>query len=329
MACIGSLMYAFAGSSKWMLLGSRLLQGLATGNFSVVRAYIANITTRDERTRYLAYGGAMQFIGFGLMSWVPTVFGTFPMQGRLIGSNTGLLLFLLNALALIAVKFLHEKQQPAPSSASSRSAGFSSTESSATLFALAPLVCILLNFLARGILSIIETKGPWACITELGPIYDTDNDFVKDCAIFFTVCGVVGLIVFIGMDFVPKRKVSEVSQLLIGFGCLFIGCVILATDIDEILVFGSGTIFLWSLGSPITQTLTLSISSKLLDARSQAVFMGLIGSAASLGRILFPLVAGFTGTRVSFALGAVLAAAITITLHVTVNVTKSLKLIEE
>ncbi len=44
------------------------------GNFGVVRAYIASITTREQRTQYLSWGGAVQFIGFGLMPSVSSLF---------------------------------------------------------------------------------------------------------------------------------------------------------------------------------------------------------------------------------------------------------------
>jgi hypothetical protein len=33
----------------------------------VARAHIAAQTTKDERTRFMGYAGAVQFIGFGLM----------------------------------------------------------------------------------------------------------------------------------------------------------------------------------------------------------------------------------------------------------------------
>lgn len=83
LALLGNLLYCLAASmeSKWVLLIGRLLvrsvaygtehltpqAGFGTGNFSVVRAHIAAITTKGERTRYLGWGGAMQFVGFGLM----------------------------------------------------------------------------------------------------------------------------------------------------------------------------------------------------------------------------------------------------------------------
>jgi MFS family permease len=72
----GSFVYCLAAlyRSKMLVLIGRLLMGLGTGNFSIVRSYIASITSKEERTKYLGWGGAMQFIGFALMPWIAGLF---------------------------------------------------------------------------------------------------------------------------------------------------------------------------------------------------------------------------------------------------------------
>jgi hypothetical protein len=40
----------------------------------VARAHIAAQTTKEERTKFMGYAGAVQFIGFGLMPGVNIIF---------------------------------------------------------------------------------------------------------------------------------------------------------------------------------------------------------------------------------------------------------------
>lgn len=86
---------------------------------------------------------------------------------------------------------------------------------------------------------------------------------------------------------------------------------------------------MWSIGSPLTQTLTLSIFSKILADHPQGMWMvrcsfrnacvysvrqGIMGSAGSFGRILFPFAAvmpeavafGISGTLAWVIAGALL-----------------------
>ncbi len=131
----------------------------------------------------------------------------------------------------------------------------------------APLLCLLLNFLARGVLSIVETDGPYTCqetsvihlhnhtTTKTPPLSSSSSsslfqnspyipsyapstsstfssfnnmlsvaatgkmivtsspivssvEAIAECANYFTLLGVIGLVVYIGIDYIPKRWIS-------------------------------------------------------------------------------------------------------------------------
>jgi MFS family permease len=68
LSLIGNLLYSFSGiSNKWMILASRTIVGFGTGVLSVIRAYVGTVTTKEERTRFMAYTSVTQFLGFALM----------------------------------------------------------------------------------------------------------------------------------------------------------------------------------------------------------------------------------------------------------------------
>ena len=55
---------------------------------------------------------------------------------------------------------------------------------------------------------------------------DDDGDANSDTANFFTALGAAGLVVYIGVDFIPKRHFSELWQLVTGFMALAIGTAV-------------------------------------------------------------------------------------------------------
>ncbi|KAN0049880.1 hypothetical protein ACTA71_002978 [Dictyostelium dimigraforme] len=68
---VGAILYCFAYlnngiTGRIILIISRLLLGFGAGTLSVVRAYIAEISTPKERTTYIAWASAVQFFGFAI-----------------------------------------------------------------------------------------------------------------------------------------------------------------------------------------------------------------------------------------------------------------------
>lgn len=67
-AVAGNFLYSLANlfDSFVVLLMSRLVIGFGTGLLSVGRAFVAEVTTTKERTKYISYVTAVQFIGFAI-----------------------------------------------------------------------------------------------------------------------------------------------------------------------------------------------------------------------------------------------------------------------
>jgi len=159
---------------------------------------------------------------------------------------------------------------------------------------------IILNLVTRGVLALLETVGAPIFVD----VWDSDKqDAVKDSSQMFLSLGVGGLLMYFIVDYlrkwVPEHWLLAGSFALTGVGTVFF---IAWTGDDAItkVEFLVGAVIIWSIASPIAQTLILSTFSKMLGSRPQGSAMGWIGSAGSIGRIIFPLLAGMVSHNSSF-----------------------------
>lgn len=101
---ISYIIYAFAGH-LWILYFSRMLQGTFAANISVAQAYVADVTTKENRSKGMGLVGA----GIGMGFVLGPAFGALLMKvGHWIGESTGqseLLVFKLGFPALGAALF--------------------------------------------------------------------------------------------------------------------------------------------------------------------------------------------------------------------------------
>lgn len=280
--------------------------GLGTGNFSVVRAYIAALTSAEDRTRYMGWSGAVQFVGFALMPLMSSLlylakFSVGPLEFNAF-TLPGYLLVVVNLLLLPAVLWLERRELR--SSGKSRScspADAGKSDAYHSLWLLLLCTYVGLNFVGRGVLALAEVLGPVDFLT----LWEDANYTQADAGLFFAALGAVGLVFYLGADFITKHIISEEKFLVIGFASMILGLVTLLFQEVHFLVFALGSFWLWSVGSPVTQTLTLSLFSKALGDRPQGVWMACIASAGSVGRILFPILTGILPEPLVFIAGAI------------------------
>lgn len=350
----GNIMFSFAAvGGIYVLLISRVIIGFSTGTLSVARAHIAAQTTKDERTRFMGYAGAVQFIGFGLMPGANIMFadvdvniGEMPLNSL---TAPGFVIAVLNVIALV-MDFALFSSYFAPTPADDRAtivvphSGSHKHEPNARgrteskplhkshedveafsadgepeehrswwhgklshdkkMMVVGAIVYIVLNFVARGVLSLLETLGT--------PIFLEvfDGTDTTDASHFYLILGVVGLSVYFGLGF-ARKIASEIAMLIFGFMLIGAGLVTLAVVERENLnkiQFVGGCALVLSFGSPIVQTVILSSFSTVLGSQPQGTLMGLITMAGSVGRIVFPLSISVLDEQGSFVVGAVLSA---------------------
>lgn len=90
-----------------------------------------------------------------------------------------------------------------------------------------------------------------------------------------------------------------------------------STSSSSLSRFLIGNLLIWSIGSPLCQTLSISMLSKYLGPhRDQATWMGLATAAGSTGRIIIPMLGGllydYVTLDAAWLLGGLLSAVMTI-----------------
>jgi MFS family permease len=161
---------------------------------------------------------------------------------------------------------------------------------------LAPCVLVCLNGFCRGIIAIVETFGAKLYGEVRG---DKDNPReAQQAGIYFGILGTVGVLVYMSLSRLTKRF-GDQPVLIWGLIVPAVGlCAVVFVPISaaNLISLTIGVSSIWSLGAPMSQTLTVSELSKYLKDRKQGVWMGVITAAGSIGRFLLPLGAGWAYT---------------------------------
>jgi len=314
---LGNILYALGPVTHiYALIASRIITGFSTGILSVVRAVVAEMTTTEQRTKFMALSSAVQFLGFAIvpglgaaLAQIDFSVGKVPVDQF---TSPGYLLVIVNTVMLAIVVVFY----PLPKSQVEcqlkeivaqipKDVQVTPFENNRRLLIVGATTFIAFNLIGRGVLALLETVGAPVFLDAWGEQVD-DVDPVQDTASMMLGLGLAGLVVYFLID--PLRRVLTEESLLAGSFCLIGGGSLFLIRWGGSVglwrfIIGAGMI--WSLGSPISQTLVISAFSKMLGGKPQGTMMGWIGSAGSIGRIVFPFLSGFLGNDLSFIISAV------------------------
>jgi len=295
LSLVGNGLYVVASlfNSIWVLLLARLLTGFSTGTLSIVRAFVAERTTKEERTRWVSYSTAVQYIGFALVPGFGAFFANIDFKVGALPVNQytapGFVLFFCNAMVVPAVYYFIPNHKNTEEEVKGVK-GVKGSELKLFYWGLA--LFIMLNLVGRGVLSVLETTVSRTFEDILEDISDPEvtPDLTKDVSIMLFALGMIGLVIFLFLDIVCKY-IAEQVILSIGYVVVAIGSLALISygrETISLLQFAIGSISILSLASPVVQTLVVSSFSKILGSKPQGTMMGYITSAGSVGRILMP-----------------------------------------
>src|SRR5437868_1223988 len=276
---LGFLILGFA-TTLWMLFLGRIIDGISGGNISTAQAYIADVTTKEDRAKGMGLIGAAFGLGFvfgpaigGILSrWGINV--PFMFAGALALANAVLLFFTLPETVT--------PDLPARVSAAS-GRGFDQLMVALRKPALASVLTIY--FLGIVSFSIMTATFSLFMMFRLG--YDAfHNGWI------FAFVGVISAIIQGGLIGKLVKRFGEPMLVIVG-AALFaaslfvIPLVTPATGLAVILVIGAAT----AVGQALSAPSLSSLASKRASAAQHGTVLGVMQSVASFARAVGPSLA--------------------------------------
>jgi DHA1 family tetracycline resistance protein-like MFS transporter len=275
---IGFLILGFA-DSIWMLFAGRILDGITGGNISTAQAYIADITTSENRAKGMGLIGAAFGLGFifgpaigGILSrWGTHV--PFLFAAGLCFANAVLLYFRLPE----TITPDHPARHPA-----ARGRGLNQLIHSLKQPQLAFVLTIYFLFIVA--FSIMTSTFAFYTMFRFG--YDAQHT-----GYLFAYVGIIAVIIQGGLIGRLVKRFGELPLVIVGALCFAISLLAVpfvspaAGGLAALLVGGG----VFSMGNSLATPALNSLASKSVGAAEQGIVLGVMQSVASLARAVGPL----------------------------------------
>lgn len=275
---IGYLMMGFAGA-LWMIYAGRILGGITGGNLSTAQAYIADVTTRENRAKGMGLFGMAFGLGFILG---PALAGILSKFGHEVPFLFAAGLSFANAILLYLVLPESRKFNETPPEKKNRFAElFEAFKDSRFTIITTEYFLLVTAF------SMMTTAFAYYTMTKFG--YD-----VAQTGYLLGYVGLIAVIMQGGLFGRLAKKFGEAK--LVIFGCFmlvlsFVVVPFVSKDSGGLVALLIGTAC-FSLGNSMASPSMTSLASKNATEFEQGKVLGIMQSAASLARVIGPLLCG-------------------------------------
>ena len=277
---ISYLLFA-AAPTLWVLLAARILSGLASANYAVAQAYIADVTPTSRRARGMGWAGAAFGLGFVVG---PAIGGFLSLLGEVAVPLGAAVLSLANlALASIllpesAVILGSESASPWLPRATGTATGIRWTV--AGLYLLLFLVIFCFSGMEATLALFCEARFAFG---------------VAETSWLFVFVGITMVVIQGGLVGPLARRFGEHRLVITGIVVMSAGLFLLPlTTWVPTLVATTGVL---AAGSGIHNPSLLSLVSQLADDGAQGSALGLSRSMGALARSVGPLWGGWAFQR--------------------------------
>lgn len=289
----GYIIFAFTHSFL-MLLISRVVAGIGGSSIGVAQAYIADVTTKENRSKGMGLIGVAFGLGF--------VFG--PIIGGLL-SHFGYMVtgFVAAGFSFLAFSFslflLPESLTGAQQNLVMKRKMFDAASFKKVLSNRLISVVILLFFIVT--FSVANIFGTFALLGHnVYHFTDMQNGMI------FGIMGIIGVVIQGGLIGRLAKKYSDQQLITVGTFFLMIGLGLIPYGINLVGVLLITA--LMSIGTGILQPILLSLVSKVAPENEQGIVLGVNQSFSSFARMLGPLWGGFAyqylGYQIPFLTGS-------------------------
>ena len=279
-SAIGYLFIGFA-FALWMVFAGRIIAGITGGNISTAQAYIADVTTRENRAKGMGLFGAMFGLGF---VFGPAIGGILSRYGIAVPFLFAALLSFVNAILLyfILPETVKKGSYDAAKIRKNRFVELIESLGDAQFGTLnAVYFFLVVSFSIMTYAFVLYTISRFGYSAE-------QNGYI------FAFIGILAVIFQGGLFSKLVRKFGE-NPLMI------VGCIMMAISLFAIPFispdFGGlgGLLFvvtLLSVGNSMASPAITSLASKVSDENTQGKSLGVLQSGASLARAIGPAVGG-------------------------------------
>lgn len=290
---IGYLLFSVSTTFLLLIL-SRIIAGIGGSSIGVAQAYIADVTTKEERSRGMGLIGVAFGLGF--------VFG--PILGGILAEFGYVIVGIVSAsfsiiAFLMSLFYLPETREKNLSTSENKRKIFDVKTSLALLKR--PSIGVMISLFFIITFSVANIYGTFALLGyKVYNFSDLENGYI------FGIVGIVGAIIQGGLVSRLSKKFSDLQ--LITFGALFMmfGLGFLPYGVNFIGIAIVSTIL--SIGTGILQPIVLSLISKVTPENEQGSVLGVNQSFSAFARMLGPLWGGFAfeylGYQIPFLTGA-------------------------
>jgi MFS family permease len=308
---LGYLVWVCSGSF-WMFLVSRVVSGAFSGNLSVATAAVADVTTREERSKAMGIVGA----AFGLGLVTGPMIGAFTAHINLVGHHPSLARFGLNpfsvpalisfALCLINLVWISARFKETLSAERRAEAGEARLRN--------PIKAILSleNRAVRrtNIVSFVYSLAFVAMETSL--TFLAAERFGYTARQNGYLLGFLGVCAVVTQGYIVRKLLHRVDEIrVLGSGLLFSAVGLLAIGFAPAAWVLYVALALLAIGSGLINPASTGLISLYSGAAEQGRVLGIFRSLQSLSRAVTPILAGAVsglfGFRVLFSVGAALA----------------------
>lgn len=304
LASIGGSVFAYtlftAADSFALLLLARTLAGVAAANYAIAQAYVADVSSREDRSKAMGLVGAAFGVGFVLG---PALGGLLAHLGE--GTGLGVRIVpltaaLLSALNLVIAFFWLPESLSAELKGRSRQGSWLDVREFRAVWRNGPLRgLMLLFFLVVFCFSIMEASLALFCQARFG-------FGAAQTALLFVFVGVVLVVVQGGLLGRLVHRFGERGLILTGIVLMAAGLVLLPFTPESRPLAGIAllgllvSLALLAVGQGMNQPSTLGLLSRLTDDSAQGSTIGLSRSFGALARTLGPA----TGTWIFGSVGS-------------------------
>ncbi|HKS08367.1 MAG TPA: MFS transporter [Pyrinomonadaceae bacterium] len=275
---IGFLILGLA-DSLWMLFAGRILDGITGGNISTAQAYIADITTSENRAKGMGLIGAAFGLGF---IFGPAIGGILSRWGIHVPFLFAAALCFLNSILLyFRLPETITPDHPARNQAA-RGRGVTQLIKSLKQPRLAFVLTIYFLFIVA--FSIMTTTFAFYTMFRFG--YDAQHT-----GYLFAYVGIIAVIIQGGLIGRLVKRFGELPLVIVGALCFAISLFAVpfvgpAAGGLAALLIGGGV---FSMGNSLATPALNSLASKSVGPADQGVVLGVMQSVASLARAVGPL----------------------------------------